>query len=146
MTYDPLLSDLVRRPLTYPGAPRSNVPCAGCRRCCQGNSLVMLLRDEGDVVESYQHEEIELPGAGVGPVLKRKPNGDCIYLGDDGCTIHDRAPTVCRVFDCRGAYLAFMDHPRAERRKMAKRGCVSMEILNIGRALLAAAPTSGEAA
>jgi len=34
-------------------------------------------------------------------ILCRKPNGDCIYLIDGKCSIHGRAPKVCRDFDCR---------------------------------------------
>jgi hypothetical protein len=138
---DPLLERLVRRPLdgTAPAA-RAEVPCATCRRCCQGNSIVMLLPQDGDVVESYEHEIVELPGAGRGPILTRHPNGDCVYLGPAGCTIHDRAPKVCRVFDCRGAYLAFMDHPRHERRRMAQAGYVDLSILYRGKDLIEGEP------
>jgi Fe-S-cluster containining protein len=134
MMHDRLLEQLVRRPLDHPGASaRADVPCGSCRRCCRGNSIVMLLPDEGDVVASYEHEIINLPGAGRGPVLKRKPNGDCTYLGENGCTIHDRAPTICRVFDCRGAYRAFMQHTRNERRRILKGGMIDKEILDAGR-------------
>jgi Fe-S-cluster containining protein len=133
-----LLEQIVRLPLDNPGVStaRVNVPCGACRLCCRSNSIVMLLEREGDVVASYEHEVVDLPGAGRGPILKRKPNGECIYLGKNGCSIHDRAPAVCRVFDCRGAYLAFMDHPRPERRRMLKEGCVDGEILKRGRELL----------
>lgn len=133
---DRLLEQLVRMPLDHPGAPRADVPCGSCKRCCRGNSTVMLLPQEGDVVESYEHEIMDLPGAGRGAVLKRQPNGDCVYLGENGCTIHDRAPSVCRVFDCRGAYLAFMDHPRHERRMMVSRGYIDREILAVGKTML----------
>ena len=34
-------------------------------------------------------------------VLDRQPNGDCVYLGEQGCSIHERAPSICRRFDCR---------------------------------------------
>jgi Fe-S-cluster containining protein len=76
------------------------------------------------------------PGAGRGPILKRRPNGDCVYLGENGCTIHDRAPTVCRVFDCRDAYLNFMQHPRSERRRMIREKYVDPEIFEIGRKMI----------
>jgi uncharacterized protein len=45
--------------------------------------------------------------------LKRKANGDCYYLGPTGCTIHDRAPALCREFDCRTLFTALT---RQERR------------------------------
>jgi Fe-S-cluster containining protein len=34
-------------------------------------------------------------------VLKTKPNGECTHLSEDGCTIYDRRPSVCRTYDCR---------------------------------------------
>ena len=34
-------------------------------------------------------------------MLDHKSNGDCIYLGDTGCTIHARRPQMCRELDCR---------------------------------------------
>ena len=33
-------------------------------------------------------------------VLPRK-DGDCIYVTDTGCAIHNDAPKVCRGYDCR---------------------------------------------
>ncbi len=38
-------------------------------------------------------------------MLAHKPNGDCIYLDDHGCRIHDRAPSLCRIADCRSIAL-----------------------------------------
>lgn len=49
-------------------------------------------------------------GSGKGKVvwmLKHKPNGDCVYLDENGCSIHDHAPWVCRMFDCRRWLLGF---------------------------------------
>ena len=132
-----LLEQIVRMPFDNPGPrPRADVPCAGCRRCCTNNSIVMLLEQEGDVLAAYEHEIVDLPGAGRGPILKRKPNGDCIYLGAHGCTIHDRAPAVCKVFDCRDAYLNFLSYPRADRRRMIRDGMIDPDIFERGRALI----------
>jgi hypothetical protein len=66
----------------------------------------------------------------VGRVLNRKPNGDCIYLDDNGCTIHDRAPKVCREFDCR---TLFLRSDRNGRRLAIKNGEVKHEIFEQGR-------------
>jgi Fe-S-cluster containining protein len=88
----------------------------------------MLLPDEGDDVGSYEHEIVTLP-AGTGPVLK-KIDGHCVYLVDDRCSIHERAPLVCRVFDCRRWYLR---HDRATRRRMIREGHAAAEIFDAGR-------------
>lgn len=34
-------------------------------------------------------------------MLDHKPNGECIYLDQFGCTIHERRPQMCREMDCR---------------------------------------------
>lgn len=36
---------------------------------------------------------------GSRPVLKRRPNGDCTFLGPTGCTLpEDVRPLICRIF------------------------------------------------
>lgn len=42
-------------------------------------------------------------------MLAHKANGECVYLGKKGCTIHDRAPIVCKAFDCRRWLKAILD-------------------------------------
>ena len=76
---------------------------------------------EGDDPEQYDTEPITINGRQIF-VLRRQPNGDCIYL-DGGCTIHDRAPTVCRVYDCAAAYRMWGHHEAKQRmpRKILKR-------------------------
>lgn len=43
-----------------------------------------------------------IPGARM---IAHKPNGECIYLNEQGCGIHDRAPSLCRSADCRSLAL-----------------------------------------
>ena len=38
-------------------------------------------------------------------MLDHKPNGDCIYLGVKGCTIHETRPKMCREMDCRNIFM-----------------------------------------
>ena len=67
---------------------------------------------DGEDPGDYQCTRHNTP---VGEVylLDHKPNGDCVYLGETGCTIHGRHPLMCRAFDC----VAFARHwPRARRR------------------------------
>lgn len=49
--------------------------------------------------------------------IELTPEGNCVYLGEGGCTIHDRAPVICRVFDCRR--FAMNIGNRADRRRAA---------------------------
>lgn len=75
----------------------SAVPCNGCTRCCTRGDMVRLLPD--DDPRTYQTEPHPLkPGA---LMLAHKENGDCVYLGIGGCTIHDTKPRMCREMDCR---------------------------------------------
>ena len=43
-----------------------------------------------------------IPGA---LMIAHKPNGECIYVVNGGCSIHDRAPSLCRIADCRSLAL-----------------------------------------
>jgi len=78
------------------------VPCNGCILCCQGDAIRL---NEEDNPEEYLTElHPYIPGA---LMLSHKPNGDCIYLDENGCSIHGRAPSLCRVADCRSIALKY---------------------------------------
>jgi uncharacterized protein len=85
--------------------------------------------ERGDLIWTYEHE-VTATAAGPTAVQQCGETGECIYLGRDGCTIHDRAPAICRAFDCREIFLS---KPRAERLAMAKSGMVSNEVFSAGR-------------
>lgn len=88
-----------------PGLPQPHVAkinCGSCRKCCRHNAAIMLTDTEDP--SRYQCHEVA-PGTFL---LDRKPNGDCVYLGETGCTIWGRHPEVCRVFDC-AAFVKRMD-------------------------------------
>lgn len=88
-----------------PGLPQPHViklDCGSCRKCCQNDPLIVLT--EADDPARYRCHEIK----GGLYALDRKPNGDCIYLGEQGCTIWGRHPQICRVFDC-AAFVKRMD-------------------------------------
>lgn len=101
-----------------------DVPCNGCRLCCQG--VAAFLTD--DELDQYEWTTALQDGKVVGKVLKWRDNGDCFYLGDHGCTIHDRAPKACKDYDCRAVFKAYeLD---------GVQGMTSKEILERGRELL----------
>jgi Fe-S-cluster containining protein len=72
------------------------VPCDGCgARCCRANRIELL----PGLDDPAQYRTTESRGA---LVLARRVDGACCYLSeDDRCTIHDRAPMMCRTYDCR---------------------------------------------
>ena len=72
-----------------------NVPCNGCRACCLHN-MIPLMPERGDLIWTYKHEVVAT-AAGPKAVLQCGETGECIYLARDGCTMHDRAPAICRA-------------------------------------------------
>lgn len=110
---------------------RNVVPCGDCHLCCK--LMTPILPDKGDDPAQYQTAMCHTPGKAPYMILDRHANGDCVYLGADGCTIWDRAPFVCRDFDCRNT---FKNSDRAGRRLAIKNGDMSKEIFDRGRELL----------
>lgn len=116
---------------------RSVVPCGLCRACCRRERVLL---DPGlDDVASYETVPATLSDAlrkTLGPasenarMLAHKENGDCFYLGENGCTIWDRAPWLCRSFDCRKWFLKFS---RADRRQLLAKGHLDRDIVNAAR-------------
>ncbi len=72
------------------------VPCNGCTLCCQGDAVRLLTEDGEQQYQTEPHPYV--PGARM---LAHKANGECVYLGAGGCTIHTHAPSLCRAADCR---------------------------------------------
>lgn len=103
----------------------STVVCAGCRLCCQGHTLVPLLPEYGDKPETYTTQV----ALGV-TALAMKPNGDCVYLGEGGCTIYNRRPIICRKYDCAEHYRSMT---RPQRREAVKLRLITKEVLAAGR-------------
>lgn len=104
------------------------VPCNGCVACCRGDAVRLSDADRADgyLTEPYPH-------APRVKMLAHKPNGDCIYLGESGCTIYDRRPTICREMDCR--LLADYISKRQAKQK-ARDGLLRMAVWERGKELL----------
>ena len=109
-------------------APDS-VPCDGCTRCCHGDAVRLL---DSDDLSKYQTEPH--PYMPEVRVVAHKPNGDCLYLGDEGCTIHDTKPQMCREMDCRRIAMAIT---WTQARKAAAGGVLRMDVWRRGKELLA---------
>lgn len=91
------------------------IDCGSCHACCR-NQLVLLT--DGESPGDYDCYTLEIP-AGAQHALKLKPDGSCIYLGNHGCSIWGRHPTMCRIFDC-AAFAALW--PRKRRRANHMKG------------------------
>ena len=80
-----------------------SVPCNGCTACCH-RQLVVLTPEEMDLFPHVFERGLF--------VLRRRENGDCIYLAEGGCSIHGRAPKVCQEYDCRVEFLNTLPEER----------------------------------
>ena len=102
------------------------IPCDGCTTC-RKTDPVILRPEAGDDLASYELEYIAsalYPGQSV-PALKRDPRtGHCVYLGEAGCTIHGRAPWICRRFHCARTFKALGRLSRTKRDALWARGDV----------------------
>lgn len=103
----------------------ADVPCNGCTLCCRKWHMVALKPEHGDDPSQYQ----TIVHGGI-VMLAFKENGDCVYLGPEGCTIHERAPVVCKTFDCR---VVFATSTRESRRMMMKTGQEEKAVYKAGR-------------
>ncbi|ADE37371.1 YkgJ family cysteine cluster protein [Methanohalophilus mahii] len=90
--------------------------CSGCGRCCTfstgDNSVLLTYFDIGNLKKSGNIDTIEPTVAEenmfladtegnvhtFGWRLKRKTNGECVFLGDAGCTIYPFRPLLCRTY------------------------------------------------
>ena len=105
-----------------------DVPCNGCTRCCHGDAIRLLPSDDPSNYQTEPHDHIdgEL-------MLAHKPNGDCVYLGATGCTIHPTKPLMCREMDCRRIAQAIT---WTQARKLGARGSFRMDVWSRGKELL----------
>lgn len=83
------------------------VPCNGCKTCCRGEEVMIKPEDGDDPAKYVTVPSIDPVRGVIVQVLAQKQNGDCHYLGENGCTIYEDRPAVCRFYDCRVAYLTF---------------------------------------
>lgn len=100
------------------------IDCAGCTKCCRGEAVYLTVHDDPSLYETVPVEIKPgryMPTDTIALQLPHKPNGDCHYLGETGCTIYERRPHICKLFDCR-MYVAGMKarYTRVERRQLAK--------------------------
>jgi len=68
-------------------------------------------------------------------MIAHKANGECVYLDERGCSIHDHAPSLCRSADCRSVALRF-DFENAMR--LHRLGRLDIRVWDKGRKLLEA--------
>jgi len=109
------------------------VECGGCTACCK-KQIVHLTGNENPAdYPKGQWVDHPLDGRPIW-VLDHLENGDCTYLGPEGCTIYENRPAMCRTFSCIGFYRFFMNLSRVERRLLKKTGGLDSDVMNQGKA------------
>ena len=82
-----------------PRAFANPVPCGSCASCCWHPIIAVSPAEE--FPENLERLDTE-PHPGGGLVLRRRTDGACVHLADDGrCGVYEYRPRGCRVYDCR---------------------------------------------
>ncbi|MDH7512389.1 MAG: YkgJ family cysteine cluster protein [Clostridiales bacterium] len=75
--------------------------CQVCGACCHNKAIqidpheaLRLARNLGLTTTAFLHVYVEKGGK----VLRLKPNGSCVFLTPEGCSVHPDRPLVCRLF------------------------------------------------
>lgn len=97
------------------------VNCTGCAgECCKSSQLYLSPQDDVALYDAVPLPHHSPFGAFPAWVLRRKPDGSCIYLQDGGgCAIHARRPAMCRAYSCvlHVAMMKSLPPDEMERRK-----------------------------
>ena len=106
------------------------VDCGTCTLCCR-NDAIVLHPEDGDDPTQYKTINAVHPFSGK-PIqmLAKGPDGNCIYMGEGGCTIYERRPAVCRSFSCAALYERY---GAKQCQKMIEQGTVNKEVVDMGR-------------
>jgi Fe-S-cluster containining protein len=71
-------------------------PCNGCTLCCKNDAV--RIYDFEDASQWKTEPHFLYPNERM---LAHKSNHDCYYLGENGCTIQETKPYMCKTGDCR---------------------------------------------
>ena len=93
----------------------SEFKCLQCHACCQQDGYVRLLENEIDVIAEFLDMDVQdfiqthtrLTRERTGLALTDKENGECFFLGPQGCRINPVKPKQCRDFPHGWKFTAF---------------------------------------
>jgi hypothetical protein len=105
-----------------------DVPCNGCALCCHNDAVRILPHEDATRWRTEPH-----PYHPLAVMLAHKPNGDCAYLGEHGCTIQSDKPQQCYEMDCRAVAQSIS---WTQARKLEATGGMRMAIWRRGRELM----------
>jgi Fe-S-cluster containining protein len=99
--------------------------CRSCRSCCVDKVIHV---SPYDIARIANHRKLTTTQViaefttDAGTSLAVRPDGSCVFLGENGCSIHSDRPMVCRLYplgrtaDEKGdeLYLALEPHPSSQ--------------------------------
>lgn len=96
--------------------PALSKVCSSCGLCCKnlparGAAVYMTHAEierasekhETISQDDFQRQQILVTGSYF-HVAKTKPNGDCIFLGENGCSLGEDRPLWCKIYYCEKLY------------------------------------------
>ena len=128
------------------GTPRQEAfgyVCQRCSRCCHDKTIQInpyevarLARRLGQSTTAFR-EASTVDAAGTR--LKQTAAGSCVFLGEEGCTVHSDRPAVCRIYPLQlftdsdgGEWFEHAEpHPQSEG-KITKDGTIAAFLENQG--------------
>jgi Fe-S-cluster containining protein len=75
--------------------------CGACGRCCFGKTIPL---NPYEVARLAEHHGLSTTEAiarftnDCGASLKSREDGGCVFLGEQGCTVHASRPLACRLY------------------------------------------------
>jgi uncharacterized protein len=75
--------------------------CQRCRACCNNKRISPDAAEVERMAARLGTTPDDFRGRFLDPedgTLRLRPNGDCIFLNEEGCGIHPARPLVCRLF------------------------------------------------
>lgn len=89
---------------TMPEGTTARVPCNGCNACCR-SGLEIHLEDfeSGEGLDTFKV-------ADGTRYLRHNPDGTCVHLIDNKCSVYSKRPASCRIYDCRDLAAASASH------------------------------------
>ena len=107
------------------------VPCDGCTLCCHGDAIRILPHEDAGRWQTEPH-----PYMAGALMLAHKANGDCVYLGDGGCTRQADKPQQCHEMDCRNIAQAFTKSQAKQLHARNARNAMKIEIWRRGHEMM----------
>lgn len=82
--------------------------CNGCTACCRGDKIHLLPGEDPANWETVERD---------GRHWLKRVDGNCVYLTDNGCSIHGKAPEMCKRFNCIEYFKGLTRIERKQREK-----------------------------